>query len=219
MLCMIRDISVRPRVVRRRGLVVFRWALFTLLLGPGVISAGLPSERDVVGARSDQSSETQGKVGLELAVDGEKRIVVRAAVPDGPAERAGIRSDDIVMEIDGEVAQGRPVAEVAKMISGPAGTDVTLLVWHTSKRTSEKLVLRRVSLPATAPSAQASTPAAAKADASLWETVRLQRFSIVDEQGTLRRHVKLFLGGAAVSLDTPVGAKDELHIVAAISGG
>ena len=42
---------------------------------------------------------------------------------------------------------------------------------------------------------------------------------IVDEQGSLRRHVKLFHGGVAVSLDTPVGANDELHIVAAISGG
>jgi molybdopterin synthase sulfur carrier subunit len=42
---------------------------------------------------------------------------------------------------------------------------------------------------------------------------------IVDERGALRRHVKLFLGGVAVSLDAPVGAKDELHIVAAISGG
>jgi sulfur-carrier protein len=42
---------------------------------------------------------------------------------------------------------------------------------------------------------------------------------VVDEQGALRRHVKLFLHGAAVSLDAPVGTKDELHIVAAISGG
>jgi molybdopterin converting factor small subunit len=42
---------------------------------------------------------------------------------------------------------------------------------------------------------------------------------IVDEQGALRRHVKLFLGGVAVLLDAPVGPKEELHIVAAISGG
>jgi molybdopterin synthase sulfur carrier subunit len=42
---------------------------------------------------------------------------------------------------------------------------------------------------------------------------------IVDERGALRRHVKLFLGGVAVSLDKPVGPNDELHIVAAISGG
>ena len=42
---------------------------------------------------------------------------------------------------------------------------------------------------------------------------------IVDEQGSLRRHVKLFHGGVAVSLDAPIGPNDELHIVAAISGG
>lgn len=42
---------------------------------------------------------------------------------------------------------------------------------------------------------------------------------VVDERGTLRRHVKLFLGGAAVTLEAPIGPDDELHIVAAISGG
>jgi sulfur-carrier protein len=42
---------------------------------------------------------------------------------------------------------------------------------------------------------------------------------VVDEQGALRRHVKLYLGGAAVPLDAAVGPGDELHIVAAISGG
>ena len=42
---------------------------------------------------------------------------------------------------------------------------------------------------------------------------------VVDEQGVLRRHVKLFRGGEAVSLDAPMAPGDELHIVAAISGG
>ena len=42
---------------------------------------------------------------------------------------------------------------------------------------------------------------------------------VVDEQGALRRHVKLFRGGEAVSLDALIAPGDELHIVAAISGG
>ena len=42
---------------------------------------------------------------------------------------------------------------------------------------------------------------------------------VVDEQGTLRRHVKLFTGTGPVALDAPLGPDDELHIVAAISGG
>lgn len=42
---------------------------------------------------------------------------------------------------------------------------------------------------------------------------------VIDEQGALRRHVKLFHRGAEVSLDAPLGPDDELHVVAAISGG
>ena len=42
---------------------------------------------------------------------------------------------------------------------------------------------------------------------------------VTDEQGALRRHVKVFLAGRAVALDTPINADDALHIVAAISGG
>jgi molybdopterin synthase sulfur carrier subunit len=42
---------------------------------------------------------------------------------------------------------------------------------------------------------------------------------VVDEQGALRRHVKLFKGAGAVTLDAPVGPNEDLHIVAAISGG
>src|ERR1700751_3481397 len=38
---------------------------------------------------------------------------------------------------------------------------------------------------------------------------------IVDEQGALRRHVKLFLSGAAIPLEAPIGPDAELHIVAA----
>ena len=42
---------------------------------------------------------------------------------------------------------------------------------------------------------------------------------VLDEKGALRRHVQVFRGNERVSLDTPVAAEDELHVVAAISGG
>lgn len=42
---------------------------------------------------------------------------------------------------------------------------------------------------------------------------------VVDERGVLRRHVKLFHRGVSVPLEAPLGPDDELHIVAAISGG
>ena len=60
---------------------------------------------------------------------------------------------------------------------------------------------------------------AGAAVAALEEMYPSLRGWVTDERGALRRHVRLFLGQHAVSLDTPVDAGDELHIIAAISGG
>jgi molybdopterin converting factor small subunit len=46
------------------------------------------------------------------------------------------------------------------------------------------------------------------------------RFRIVDEQGEIRRHIRFYVnGGEASRLDARVRAGDEVHIVAALSGG
>ena len=46
------------------------------------------------------------------------------------------------------------------------------------------------------------------------------RFRLVDEQGRLRRHVRLFVNEAdARDLATPLAEGDELYIVGALSGG
>jgi len=60
---------------------------------------------------------------------------------------------------------------------------------------------------------------AAAAIASLEASYPALRGWIVDEQGSLRRHVRLFLKGEAIALDAPMAPGDELFVVAAISGG
>ena len=55
--------------------------------------------------------------------------------------------------------------------------------------------------------------------AALEEAYPALRGWVIDELGALRRHVKLFHRGAAVALDAPLDPGDELHVVAAISGG
>ncbi len=46
------------------------------------------------------------------------------------------------------------------------------------------------------------------------------RFRIVDEQDRIRPHVRVYVGETpALGLDTPVGAHDEVHVLAALSGG
>jgi len=46
------------------------------------------------------------------------------------------------------------------------------------------------------------------------------RFRVIDEQGRLRTHMRLYLGREPVSdLTRAVGASDELHVLGALSGG
>jgi molybdopterin converting factor small subunit len=46
------------------------------------------------------------------------------------------------------------------------------------------------------------------------------RFRVVDEQGRLRQHMKVFVNQDAVrDLTTPVAATDEVTIMQALSGG
>jgi molybdopterin converting factor small subunit len=46
------------------------------------------------------------------------------------------------------------------------------------------------------------------------------RFRVVDEQDRVRQHMNVFIAGRPTrSLDAPVGAQDEVHILQALSGG
>ena len=46
------------------------------------------------------------------------------------------------------------------------------------------------------------------------------RFRVVDEQGAVRPHIKIFVNRAQESrLDRPLGPGDEVLVVAALSGG
>jgi sulfur-carrier protein len=46
------------------------------------------------------------------------------------------------------------------------------------------------------------------------------RFRVIDEQGRLRQHMKIFVGEDSVKdLTTPVGNSDEVTLMQALSGG
>ena len=57
-------------------------------------------------------------------------ITVVSPIKGTPAERAGIKAGDIILEIDGESADELTVTEAVLKIRGPKGTSVTLLIQH-----------------------------------------------------------------------------------------
>lgn len=85
----------------------------------------LPPE-DEVAARERMSGEFQG-IGAEVeSVDGV--ITVVAPIDGSPAAAAGVRTGDILRQADGVELTGMDVQEAARLVRGPAGTAVTLLI-------------------------------------------------------------------------------------------
>ena len=76
----------------------------------------------------DTSGELTG-VGIQITQEEESdEIVVVAPIEDTPAFEAGLRSQDIIMAIDGESTEGMDLNDAVNRIRGRVGTDVTLTV-------------------------------------------------------------------------------------------
>lgn len=69
-----------------------------LVYAPVVAGQRVPSER-----RSHETAVLSGGVEIGVSVrDGEQGVVVEDLLPDGPAEKAGIKRGDLVADFDGE---------------------------------------------------------------------------------------------------------------------
>ena len=51
-------------------------------------------------------------------------------MPDTPAEEAGVRAGDVILEVDGNSIRGLTLLEVVNLIRGEKGTKVRLLLRH-----------------------------------------------------------------------------------------
>lgn len=76
----------------------------------------------------DTSGELTG-VGIQISQDEEtKEILVVAPIEDTPAFEAGIRSQDVILEIDGESTEGMELNDAVNRIRGPVGSQVVLTI-------------------------------------------------------------------------------------------
>lgn len=65
-------------------------------------------------------------IGAQLEQDSNDNIVVVAPIPGSPAEKAGIRAQDIIAAINGQSTSGLNINQAVEKIRGPKGTKVTL---------------------------------------------------------------------------------------------
>lgn len=84
----------------------------------------LGSEQNTV---AEQTSGNYGGIGVQADLRG-GTIMVVSAWPDSPADRAGIRTGDRIVEVDGQVVGPDDLSETARLLRGEPGTTVTMRV-------------------------------------------------------------------------------------------
>ena len=80
----------------------------------------------------EEESKIQGVfegIGAQVGIRDDLLTVI-APLPDTPAERAGIRAGDVILEVDGESTENLSLQEAVSRIRGQRGTTVQLLVRH-----------------------------------------------------------------------------------------
>jgi len=83
-----------------------------------------------------------GGIGIQVNVRDQKLVVV-TPLPATPAYKAGIRSDDVILEVDGESMTGVTLDGAIKQLQGPVGRPVTIKVLHPHDGETEEFTMTR----------------------------------------------------------------------------
>jgi carboxyl-terminal processing protease len=86
---------------------------------------------------SDLDSELEG-IGAVLGMD-EDLIVVETPLKGSPAEASGLKTGDLIIEVDSVSIEGQNLYEVVKKIRGPKGSKVTLGIIRKDDKTVTNL--------------------------------------------------------------------------------
>jgi len=93
-------------------------------------------------------SSLEGKfegIGAYVGIEDEQLIII-APIASSPADKAGIRAGDRILEINGEPASDMSPAEAVLNIRGPKGTSVRLLILHQGEAEPEEIEIVRAEI-------------------------------------------------------------------------
>jgi carboxyl-terminal processing protease len=85
-------------------------------------------------------------IGAQVGVNKDKQIIITAPIENSPAAKAGIKSGDIILAVDGKSIAGLSLTEVVLLIRGPSGTKVKLEILHEGSDTPEKIGIIRAAI-------------------------------------------------------------------------
>lgn len=74
------------------------------------------------------------------------RVVINEPYPDMPAAKVGLKSGDVLLEIDGKDLKGKSVAQVSDMLKGEVGTSFILKVERPGEKKPLEFKIKRESI-------------------------------------------------------------------------
>ena len=95
--------------------------------------------------QEEQSGKYYG-VGMSIGPRGSK-IAVIAPTAGTPAYRAGIRSGDVIVAVDGKSTENMTVSDVADLVRGPEGTSVCVTILRQGSSQPLQFTLTRTAIP------------------------------------------------------------------------
>ena len=97
----------------------------------------------------DLQEETRGSfsgIGIEVTIRDDQLTIV-TPIAETPAAKAGLKSNDIIIEINGVKAKNMGSYDAVQELRGPVGTDVTLSVRRKGWQKSKDFTLKRELIP------------------------------------------------------------------------
>lgn len=83
--------------------------------------------------KTQMAGEFSG-IGAELGMNADNRISVMAPLDSSPAEKAGIKSGDLILSVDGVSTNGWTLAQAVDKIRGPKGSVIKLTILHDKEK-------------------------------------------------------------------------------------
>jgi len=81
-------------------------------------------------------------IGAELGTNADNNIVIVSPLSGYPAEKAGLKSKDVIAAIDGQTTAGLSVDKVVQKIRGAAGTNVKLTIQRGADKPFDVTIMR-----------------------------------------------------------------------------
>jgi len=92
--------------------------------------------------KTQMAGEFSG-IGAELSLNDQNQIIVMAPIDGSPAQKAGVRSGDLIAKVDGANTSGWTLAQAVEKIRGHKGTKVTISVLHPKEKELKDLTIVR----------------------------------------------------------------------------